>query len=226
MTTNISNFDNFWKSDILLEFADTVKENFNGLFQELGTSIHLKQTNSIMNLATTPGGTHILRHTWMYRTNGLAFHHKSSDKGHIFVKKSLEEGPISPKLQQKLKMCSDLQKFLKNCQISHFFKGEKSLMGGVSDLGPHTSRNHLSRAYPHPHPPHPPSWDTHLEQTDNFSHEFCNYLTWIMSWKKIEFRKCHKIGTPTCSCIKNSKNICFFVFAPPPLQGMCIWLME
>ena len=40
----------------------------------------------------------------MFPPNGLVFHEKSL-KGSILVKKTLEEGPISPKLQ-------------KNCQIS------------------------------------------------------------------------------------------------------------
>ena len=46
------------------------------------------------------GGTHMLRHTWMCRPNGLVFHQKSLDKGPILVKKKSEEGPVSPKLQK------------------------------------------------------------------------------------------------------------------------------
>ena len=48
------------------------------------------------------GGTHMLRHTGMCRPNGLLFQQKSLDMGPILVKKSLEEGPISKKLQKKL----------------------------------------------------------------------------------------------------------------------------
>ena len=51
----------------------------------------------------------MLRHTGMCRPNGLLFHQKSLD----MVKKSLEEGTISQKLQ-------------KNCKINHFW-GRKTL---------------------------------------------------------------------------------------------------
>ena len=48
------------------------------------------------------GGTHLLRHTGMCCPNRLLFHQKSLDMGPILVKKSLEEGPISQKLQKKM----------------------------------------------------------------------------------------------------------------------------
>ena len=49
----------------------------------------------------------MLKHTGMCRPNGLLFHPKYLDMGSILVKQSLEEGPISQKLQT-------------NCKISHF----------------------------------------------------------------------------------------------------------
>ena len=50
------------------------------------------------------GDTHMLKHMGMCRTNGLFFHLKSIDMGPIFVKKkSLEESPISRKLQKNWK---------------------------------------------------------------------------------------------------------------------------
>ena len=56
------------------------------------------------------------RHTGMCRPNGLLFHQKSLHIGPILSNKSLEEGPITHKLQ-------------KNCKISHFW-GRKSLRNG------------------------------------------------------------------------------------------------
>ena len=46
----------------------------------------------------------MLRHTRIYRPNGLLFHQNSIDMGPILVeKKTLEEDPISQKLQKKKK---------------------------------------------------------------------------------------------------------------------------
>ena len=99
----------------------------------------------------------MLRHTGMCCPNGLLFHQKSLDMGPSLVKKSVEEGPISQKLQKNRKishfvvakpfdMGPNLQKFCKNHKISRFL-GEKNLKAwlGVSDLGLHTpSKNNLS----------------------------------------------------------------------------------
>ena len=78
------------------------------------------------------GGTHILRHTGMFRPNGLLFHQKSLDMGPILVKKVLRESPISQKFAKKnvksavfeaekpLEMGLDFQNVLKNCLFSRF----------------------------------------------------------------------------------------------------------
>ena len=46
-------------------------------------------------------GTRMLRHTGICCPNELLFYQKSSDICPILVKKSLEGGPISPKLQKQ-----------------------------------------------------------------------------------------------------------------------------
>ena len=67
---------------------------------------------------TFGGGTHMLRHMAMCCANGLLFHQKSLDMGPILVKKSLEKGSISQKLQ-------------KNCKNKQIFEVENPL-----EIGP------------------------------------------------------------------------------------------
>ena len=74
-------------------------------------------------------GTRLLGHTGMCHPNGLLFHQKSLDIGPVFVKKSLEEGPISQKfvkstifeLEKPLKMGNNFQKFQKKKSNQPFF---------------------------------------------------------------------------------------------------------
>ena len=106
----------------------------------------------------------------MCHPNGLLFHQKSLNMGPILVKKSLEEGPISQKLQKKkkkknvkstifevvkpLRSGSRFVKILSQKQKqnikSAFFEGEKSLdMGrGFRPWTAHPVKNNLSTSTP------------------------------------------------------------------------------
>ena len=106
------------------------------------------------------GGTHMLRHTGMCCPIELVFDQKSLDNSPIFVKKSLEEGPITPKFQKNCKIsCSWGRITLKNGfrfakikkkNISHFFREKNPWKWArVSDLGPHTPSKKLFK-YPPP----------------------------------------------------------------------------
>ena len=83
----------------------------------------------------------------MCHPNGLVFHQNSLDKDPILVKKSLLEGPISPKLQKKknlksaifeaekpLKMSPDFAKISKKLLDQPFFDGGKILIKWVRIL--------------------------------------------------------------------------------------------
>ena len=66
-------------------------------------SQYIDEKICILTLLYTEGGTHMLRHTGMCLPNGLLFHQRSLDVGPVLIKKSLENGSISQKLQKKKK---------------------------------------------------------------------------------------------------------------------------
>ena len=93
----------------------------------------------------------MLRTTGMCRPNGLIFHQKSFDMGPILVQTSLEEGPISQKMWEKMvklaifevgKTRRNGSQFVKisKRQISRFLREKNpKIWVGVSDRRPHSA---------------------------------------------------------------------------------------